>query len=178
MTRLRSLALVPLLAVALVGALLAGRALAATAATSATAGAPACGDADIAVTAGNPQGAAGHGSVVLRFQNIGGARCTLRGYPGLDAIGRHGHVLAHAKRTLHGYMGGAAKVRTVLVRRDHDASAVVEWLNAAKNGHACRFSLSVDATPPNTGYTEHLARQVSLCGLQVHPVVAGRSGQG
>jgi hypothetical protein len=179
MSVLRSVVLAVVTAVALVAALLVGRIAVASALTAphANAAAHRCGDADIAVTATGSQGAAGHSSFVLEFDNISGVRCTLRGYPGLDAIGKQGHVLAHAQRRLHGITGGASKIRTILVKPGHFASANVGWANAAADGGDCTFSHSVNATPAGTGYTVHLAKSVSICDLEVHPTVAGTSGQ-
>ena len=179
MSVLRSLLLAVLTAAALIAAVVVGRVsiAAASAATPAPAAAHRCGDDAIAVSATGTQGAAGHSSFTLEFQNISGVRCTLRGYPGLDAIGKQGHVLAHAKRQLHGITGGASRIRTILVRPGRFASANVGWANAAPNGGDCRFSKSVNATPAGTAYTVHLAKSVSICDLEVHPTVAGRSGQ-
>jgi uncharacterized protein DUF4232 len=151
---------------------------AAIAAASAKAATPACSNDSLAVTATRSQGATGHGNFVVEFQNISGVKCTLRGYPGLDAIGRQGHVLKHAKRTLNGFTGGTHHIRTVLVRPGKFASADVEWENFGPHGTNCKSSLSVNATPANTGYTVHLAKRVALCHLQVHPTVAGKSGNG
>jgi hypothetical protein len=173
MSRIR---IVLLALVLLVGAVL-GRAAIAAASTN-TSGPHPCGDAALAVTATRSQGATGHSNFVLEFQNISGVRCTLRGYPGLDAIGKRGHLLKHAKRTLNGFTGGAHHIRTVLVRPGRFASADVEWMNFGPHGTTCKVSLSVNATPANTGYTVHLAKQVMLCALQVHPTVAGKSGNG
>lgn len=171
MTRIRAL----LLVLVLLAAALVRGAVAASAAPAASASR--CGDASLAVTAGRAQGATGHGSFVVLFQNISGVRCRIHGYPGLDAIGRKGHLLKHAKRTLSGFTGGSRHgVPTVVLRPGRFASADVEWLNFASGGKSCTFSLSVNATPANTGYTVHLARSVSLCHLQVHPTVPGRSG--
>jgi hypothetical protein len=180
MSRLKNAAMTGLAATGVLAAAVIGHAAVASAAARppAAAGTHACGNDAIAVTATRPQGATGHGNVVLEFQNISGVRCSLRGYPGLDAIGKRGHVLAHAKRTKTGFTGGTKHIRTVVLRPDRFASADVEWMNFAPNGGDCTFSKSVNATPANTGYTVHLARSVSLCGLQVHPTVKGRSGNG
>lgn len=172
MSRIRSI----LLVLSLLAAVVVGRA--AIAAASAKAATPACGNDSLAVTATRSQGATGHGNFVVEFQNISGVKCTLRGYPGLDAIGKQGHVLKHAKRTLNGFTGGTHHIRTVLVRPGKFASADVEWENFGPHGTNCKSSLSVNATPANTGYTVHLAKQVALCHLQVHPTVAGKSGNG
>ncbi len=146
--------------------------------TAADAAAPACGNASLAVSATAEQGATGHANFVLRFRNKTTHTCTLFGYPGLDALNRSGAVIAHARRTLHGFTGGSTQgLQTVVVRPGRYASADVEWMNFNPNtAGSCRFSHSVAATPANTAHTVHLARSVSVCRLQVHPTVAGRSG--
>jgi hypothetical protein len=157
------------------GALIAGGILAT--ASDAAAATPACGNGSLAVTRAPSQGAAGHGAFWLLFRNASHTTCSLRGYPGLDALDSHGNVLAHAQRTLSGYMGGPGVVNTVLVAPGGFASATVEWLNFnPSNGTNCRFSTSVATTPPNTTHTVHLPVSVSICRLQVHPTVAGTSG--
>jgi hypothetical protein len=162
-------------ALAVGGALIAGGILATAGAAGAAV--PACGNSSLAVTRAPSQGAAGHGAFWVLFRNVSHTTCSLYGYPGLDALDSHGHVLAHAQRTLSGSMGGPGVVHTVLVAPGHFASATVEWLNfnpvTAGN---CRFSSSVATTPPNTTHTVHLPVSVSICRLQVHPTVAGTSG--
>jgi hypothetical protein len=116
---------------------------------------------------------------VLLFKNIGHSTCTIFGYPGLDALNASGHVLAHAKRTLSGEMGGARAVRRITVRSGRYASATSEWLNfnPVTTG-ACTFSKYVATTPANTTRSVRLRVSVSICRLQIHPTVAGTSGQG
>ena len=157
------------------GALITGGILA----TAGEAGAavPACGNSSLAVTRAPSQGAAGHGAFWLLFRNVSHITCSLRGYPGLDALDSHGQVLAHAQRTLSGYMGGPGVVNTVQIAPGRFASATVEWLNfnPVTSGN-CRFSTYVATTPPNTTRTVRLPQSVSICRLQVHPPVAGTSG--
>ncbi|MDT4916567.1 MAG: hypothetical protein QOH89_1267 [Pseudonocardiales bacterium] len=140
--------------------------------------APACGGNSLAVTATREQGATGHGNFVLLFRNTSASPCTLFGYPGLDAVNASGGVIKHARRTLTGFTGGSSHgLQTIRVRPGQYASADVEWLNFdPATAGACRFSHGVAATPANTGNTVHLARSVSVCRLQVHPTVAGRTG--
>ena len=139
---------------------------------------PMCGNAAIAVSAGPDDSGAGHGSFVLLFRNRIAHACTLYGYPGLDALNATGGVIKHARRTLNGYSGGTTHgLQTVRVAPGRYASATVEWLNFnPQTAGACRFSASIAATVPNTAHTVVLDRSVSVCRLQVHPVVAGRSG--
>lgn len=170
MTTLRTHAAVLVASVALASA-----GLVATAATAEAA--PACGNSSLTVTHAHTQGATGHGSVVLLFKNTSHAMCTLYGYPGLDALNASGHVLAHARRTLRGFAGGAHTESTVSITPGHFASATAEWMNFNPvTSGSCTFSHSVATTPPNTTHTVHLAVPVSVCRLQIHPTVAGTSG--
>ena len=141
---------------------------------------PACGNSSLSVSATPAQGATGHGSFVLLFKNTSAATCTVYGYPGLDALNSSGHAIAHATRTLSGFAGGSPSgIHTVTVAPSHFASATVEWMNFNPvTSGPCTFSASVAATPANTSHTVQLNRQVSVCALQVHPTVAGFSGNG
>jgi hypothetical protein len=147
--------------------------------TAASAAPHACGNAALAVTASHEDGAAGHGSLVVRFRNRTTHACTLFGYPGLDALNASGGVIKHARRTVRGFAGGSSDgLQTIRVAPGHFASATVEWLNFnPATAGACRFSASIAATPANTSHTVVLDRSVSVCRLQVHPTVAGRSGR-
>lgn len=144
---------------------------------SATTPVPSCTGALIAFSHGPSQGATGHGNVVLRFTNISQRTCSLRGYPGVDAVGRHGGVLGHARRTLNGFTGGASAVRTIVLHSWQSASADLEWHNFDfRTSQGCRFSASIAVTPPNTYRTFHRNLSVSVCDLQIHPVVKGTTG--
>jgi hypothetical protein len=145
---------------------------------TAASAAPSCGNASLAVTATAEQGATGHGNFVLLFRNKTDHSCTLYGYPGLDALNKAGDVIKHAKRTLTGFTGGSTQgLQTILVKPGRYASADVEWMNFnPTTGGSCKFSHSVAATPANTSHTVHLKRSVSVCRLQVHPTVAGKTG--
>jgi hypothetical protein len=158
-------------------ATLAGAGLVAAAGPAGATTAPACGNSAVAVSYTHPQGATGHGSFVLRFKNVSAHTCSLYGYPGLDALNSAGHVLAHAARTMHGFAGGAHVKAAVNISPAHYGSATVEWMNFNPvTSGACTFSKSVATTPPNTTHTVHLPVSVSVCSLQVHPTVAGTSG--
>jgi hypothetical protein len=136
-----------------------------------------CGGGALKITHSRPDAGMGHGFLVVRFRNTGRSACTLRGYPGFDALRRNGTVLAHAKRTLRGQTG-AARIATITVAPAHVASASVEWLNFnPTTAGPCAFSHSIAVTAPNTFRTVHFPVSVSRCGLQIHPVVKGRSGR-
>ncbi len=162
-----------LVAVATLGALTASAFTAGTA----SAATPACGNTSLAVTHTPSQGATGHGSLVLLFHNSSHATCTLYGYPGFDALNRAGQAIAHARRTLHGFAGGATAVRTVTLAPGAFASAVAEWMNFNPvTSGPCAFSTAIAVTPANTSHTVRFGQSVSACSLQIHPTVAGTSG--
>jgi hypothetical protein len=156
---------------------LTGGALAIAAAPAGAASVPACGNQALAVSHSHPQGATGHANVVIRFRNTGYSACSLKGYPGLDALKANGHVLAHAKRTLNGFTGGAHSIKKIVIQPGHYASADVEWMNFNPTTSGdCKFSKSIATTPANTSDTVHFKISVSKCRLQVHPTVAGKTG--
>lgn len=162
-----------LVVLATAGALTAA-ALTATSAVASAATGSRCGDASLAVTRTYVDSGAGHSWMSLVYRNVSAHTCTVSGYPGLDAVGPKGHVLAHAVRTLAGYGGGAHHVGSVRVRPGGYASAGVEWLNFnGATGGSCRFSAAVKTVVANTNQVHRLPVSVSVCGLQVHPTVVG-----
>jgi Protein of unknown function (DUF4232) len=177
MTATRRTRMTALIALAACAALTAGGLLALSPSADARSSVAACSNSSLAITHTPTEGATGHGSFVLLFRNVSHHTCTIHGYPGLDALSASGHVLAHARRTLHGFAGGAGSVRTVTVTPGTFASATAEWMNfnPVTSGH-CTFSKSVATTPANTTHTVHLAVSVSVCDLQIHPTVDGTSG--
>jgi hypothetical protein len=138
---------------------------------------PACRGALIHIAHTVPEGAMGTSAMVLRFRNISQSTCSLYGYPGLDALRNNGTVLAHAKRVRDGSVGGARRIRTIVLEPNHLASASVQWYNFnPTTGGACAFSAKIAVTPANTSTTTKFPVSVSKCGLQVHPTVAGKGG--
>lgn len=137
----------------------------------------ACQGALIHVSHTAPEGAMGTSAMVLRFRNISQSTCSLYGYPGLDALRSNGTVLAHAKRVKEGSVGGAPRIRTIVLQPNRVASASVQWYNFnPTTGGACAFSAKIAVTPANTSTTTNFSVGVSKCGLQVHPTVAGKGG--
>lgn len=147
--------------------------LAAAATTAAASSAPRCGNGSLAVTRTYVDSGAGHSWMALIYRNTTSHSCTVFGYPGLDAIGSEGHVLAHAARSLSGY-GGGGRLGTVTIRPNGYASAGVEWLNFnGRTSGSCRFSAAVNTIVANTTRVHRLSVSVSVCKLQVHPTVGG-----
>jgi hypothetical protein len=172
MTTLRTRAL----ALAAGGALAAAGLLTSTTAAQAAPPAPACGNSALQVTHTPAEGAAGHSGFFLLFRNVTSHTCSLRGYPGLDALNAHGHAIAHAHRTLGGF-GGPSSINTINVKPNHSATALVDWANFNPHtGGSCRSSAAVATTPANTGDTVRFHISVTVCGLEVHPTT-GSAGQ-
>jgi hypothetical protein len=161
------------LALAAGGALVAAGLLTGTTAAQAATPAPACSDTSLLVSHTPVDGAAGHSAFMLLFRNVSSHTCSLRGYPGLDALNSSGHAIAHAHRTLGGF-GGPSSIKTINVKPNHTAAALVDWANF--NGHtggSCRSSAAIAATPANTGDTVRFKLSVTVCGLEVHPTTGG-----
>ena len=132
------------------------------------------------MTAGAPPGggAAGHTGVVLHLLNNSHYRCIIYGYPGVDGTNGGGHSVAHAARTLDGYLGGCrcTRLRGVLVAPGQSASALVEG-DVGGSGDCDRFrGLLVIA--PNTYDSTPISIAPHSCDFQVHPVVPGDTGEG
>jgi hypothetical protein len=146
-------------------------------APSAGAAVPACGNTAIAISHSGVDAGMGHTVVVLLFRNVSGQPCSLVGYPGLDVRNGAGHVIAHARRTLSGYVAATTAVRSVTILPGDFASASVESdaFNPV-NGAYCGASASIATTPPNTTHTVVFPVSIYLCQLEVHPVVAGTLG--
>lgn len=157
------------IAAVVAGAAVAFGGLAGVAAGPAQASTPACGNTSLGVSTTFTQGGAGHSWMALIFRNLTHSACTLRGYPGLDALNGAGHVLAHATRT-----SGGVGVHTITVPAGGYASAAVSWLNFNPvTSGPCTWSASIATTPPNTTHTVRRAVSVSVCELQIRPTVAG-----
>jgi hypothetical protein len=149
-----------------------------------------CSAADLKVTAGAAQAAAGHSSLVLLLTNSSHASCFLRGYPGVALQLRGGRVY-NAARVMTGYMGGDAALSPARVQlaSGATASALIEWLHFPRDGSAtvtaadCAGDQAVRllVTVPDQTTSARLAPPgpaSPICwGFEVHPVVAGRAGQ-
>jgi uncharacterized protein DUF4232 len=160
------LALIPVVAVAAAAAL-------AVPATAHAVPLSACSDGDVIVSSGKASSGLGHRALTLVFSLApGAAPCTLTGYPGVDS--GDGGPLAHAERTLSGYMGGVRTDAppTVTLTATQPAHAVVEGDAFNPNGDdSCPNYTSLRVTPPDT--TDTMTVRPGLlgaCHFQVHPV--------
>ncbi|MCV7382152.1 DUF4232 domain-containing protein [Mycobacterium alsense] len=137
---------------------------------------PPCWSEQIAVSASQTQGAAGHRGLTLVFALAGGAEpCTLSGYPGVDS--GNGGPPIHARPTPRGYMGGlpagVEEPPTVTLSLSTQGQAVVEGLATDADGHQCPNYTDLAVTPPNIVQVYTVPATIDACRLEVHPVTAG-----
>ncbi|MFC1420506.1 DUF4232 domain-containing protein [Streptacidiphilus cavernicola] len=138
------------------------------------AGAAACTGSQIAVSAGQSNGAAGHIGARVIFKNTSSAACTLYGFPGVAGLDAAGKQQVQAKRTTNGYLGSAS-ASTVLVAPGATASALVGGVDVPSgNLTSCPSYPALLVTPPGTKTSTKVALQMPGCPtLVVYPVVAG-----
>lgn len=147
-----------------------------TTSTPTTEGPRACADGSIHVSVGKQGAGLGNNFTVLLFRNVSAQACELRGYPGVTPYVRSERGTP-AKRTTTGYFGNA-KVRAVLLRPDHFASAMVNGSDTP-TGHkrSCPTYTSLRVTPPNLYRSVTLETKIPACArLSVEPVTSGKQG--
>lgn len=140
---------------------------------------PACTTAQLKISWKGIPGGLSHAALVLLFENTG-ARCALRGYPGIDGIDADGNVTAPARRTPNGYLGGPdtpGEPAAVDLAPGQTASALLEGSSGPLAGEpACPHYEALLVTPPDETHSVRLSTEYSLCDLEVHPVVSGGTG--
>jgi len=152
--------------------------------TSGPAGTPECTALGLTITATTGPSGGGHQSELLRFSNISGHTCFMRGYPGVAQL--HGsQTLQNATRTRSGYLGGlpsGQSIPTVVLESGHSAAALVEALDAAPNGsQACKGAGATGllVTAPDQTSNTNLPSLLTACAdFQVHPVSSASSDAG
>jgi hypothetical protein len=119
--------------------------------------------------------------LLVVYRNTAAVACTVSGYPGAAAVDLAQKTLADAERTATGGLGGLGSATAVppivTLPAGQSASAVIEWSVPAGSGASCVSAADLLSTPPNTTATTSLGVSGVICGLQVHPVVSGRSGK-
>lgn len=145
----------------------------------ARAGSRACAAGQISVSVGQSNAGLGHLGEPLVFENVGSAACALSGYPGAALAGPGGRQV-QARRTPDGYLGGlspsSAAAPVVRLRPRQTASALLEGEDSTAAGETCPTAAALLVTPPNSTVTSRVARPLSMCDPQIHPVVPGTSG--
>jgi len=120
-----------------------------------------------------------HEGVLLRFAPFDTSACTLYGYPGVAGLDVNGKQVLQATRTPNGYLGGVqgGKPGTVTITSLTPASALVEGDAAHAAGTTCPPLVALLVTPPGLHTSQQVEAAPPACGgLQVHPVVAGVTG--
>ncbi|HWU32932.1 MAG TPA: DUF4232 domain-containing protein, partial [Marmoricola sp.] len=117
------------------------------------------------------QGAAGHVTLILLFNNVGTTACKIYGYPGVDLLSKTGKVVAHAQRTLSGMAGGATGLTAITLAPGKSASALLEASDVPQGSITDCGSYSLNVTPPGQ-YVAVPATPATMpkCDLQIHPV--------
>ncbi|HLH65067.1 MAG TPA: DUF4232 domain-containing protein [Solirubrobacteraceae bacterium] len=121
---------------------------------------PACSSAGLVTwldTQGN--GAAGTIYYTLNFTNLSGARCTLRGYPGVSAVDLRGRQLGNAASR-----NRIGRVRTVMLGPGGTAHAVLGIVEAG-NYSNCHFAAAAGLRvfAPNQTRSQHVPFPFQAC---------------
>ena len=134
----------------------------------------------------DPQGAAGHRTLILAFNNVSTTTtCSMSGYPGVDLIDSNGNTVVHLAQTLRGMAGGLSSgltvPQTVVLPPGGSASALVEATSLPPNGYTSCGEYNLLVTPPGMQPGPHISltpgpETMPGCEAQVHPVVAGMGG--
>jgi hypothetical protein len=130
----------------------AAAALIAPAAGSAAPAKPACRTSQLVVWLNGENGTAGTTFYTLNFTNLGNGACTLRGYPGVSALGLNGRQLGSAASRTNG-----TKVKTVTLQgvtsNGNDTATATLGIVEAGNFPAARCRPTAGAAlrvfPPN-----------------------------
>jgi hypothetical protein len=115
-----------------------------------------------------------HRSVELNFAlKPGAAPCVLAGYPIVDV--EHGVSVLTAEETPRGYLGGLPAgvdlPPTIALGPGARARAIVEGPATDSAGHACPTYSDIRVTPPAATMVLTFRTSISVCSLQVHPVI-------
>jgi hypothetical protein len=141
-----------------------------------------CTSSRLAVTAGQSNAGLGHIGVPIELRNTGPVACWTKGYPQVAFVNAAGRVVAHARQTPSGYLGGLrtgnATPPLVTILPGKQASALVEGSNFnVKTGGSCPEYRSLLVTPPSGSRAVRVPLKFPGCpGIQVHPVVPGAQG--
>lgn len=126
---------------------------------------PTCHTSNLRLSVGRVTGGAGSSFYPIRFTNVSGHTCLLRGYPGVSVLDRHRHQIgAPATRNPH-------RVVTVKVRPTRTVSAVVRTNNPGV-GPSCRPTSSfIRVFPPASTQAVLIHFHLRVCGaFEVNPV--------
>ncbi|AEV84311.2 hypothetical protein ACPL_3416 [Actinoplanes sp. SE50/110] len=141
--------------------------------------APNCTSAKLKITMDPAEGATGHSMARVHFRN-NGTTCWFRGYPSVVAYTASGAKVPVAQ-TPRGFAGGQApgsdEISPLLLEKGDVVSAVVEALNAGKDGRACTPVTKLKVSPPHQSRSATVAWSGGCADFQVHPAFRGTTGQ-
>lgn len=141
-----------------------------------------CVAAQLTITVGDIEAGLGHRGGPLLFENTGTQSCVLSGYPSVTLADSEGTTIEVASQTLMGYMGGLNSsdgvLPVVVLVPGEVASALVESLNWTSDGDGCPSGMFLLVAVPGDATTTQVAWAGGCSSVQVHPVVAGTTGQG
>jgi hypothetical protein len=144
--------------------------------SSSSQGSPAeCKKASLSVTLGAHDAATGHRSITIVFRNTGSVACRMAGYPGVDGLAADGSLVAHAARTMTGFMGGVRGTTppVTTLRPGESTSATVEGTASTPDGSSCAGIKQLLVTAPNDTASTRLPWDTDVCGnFQVHPITS------
>jgi hypothetical protein len=143
--------------------------------------AAACTAQSLSVTGSAASGGDSHAGLVIVYTNTGQIPCSMSGYPGLAILSAAGKQIIQATRTPSGYLGGIRNGKppfaTVLLDAGGSASALVEGQVVNNTGKTCPTEHALLTTPPATTAPIKISATTVFCGqVQIHPIVAGKSG--
>ncbi|GAA1741700.1 DUF4232 domain-containing protein [Luedemannella helvata] len=137
---------------------------------------PRCAAGNLAIVARDAGRSGGQHGVVLIFTNAGDGPCRFYGYPGVAGLDAADKQITQARRAKSGPLGGLPEDRPIPhidVAAGQAASALLE----AADG-ACEPFAGLLVTPPDETQSFRIAWPSKGCAdLQVHPIVAGVTGQ-
>ncbi|WP_328926802.1 DUF4232 domain-containing protein [Streptomyces sp. NBC_00190] len=128
--------------------------------------APTCRLADLELTIGEPQGAAGSVLYPIEFTNTTSRTCSLRGYPGVSVVdAKHRQIGTSAIRTGESY-------NTVSVFPDDTVTATFRTNSRSVVPDCRQKSAAVKVYPPASGLAEEIPYRLRVCGaFEISPVV-------
>ncbi len=140
-----------------------------------------CTAQSLRVSGSAASGGDSHAGLVLLFTNTGQIACSMAGYPGLAILNAAGKQVIQARRTPSGYLGGIRSGKppfaAVLLQAGGTASALLEGQVVDDAGKQCPTEHALLTTPPATTVAIKVMATTVFCGqVQIHPVVAGRTG--
>ncbi|MEO5680271.1 MAG: DUF4232 domain-containing protein [Acidimicrobiales bacterium] len=151
-----------------------------TSGSDAASGVPAaCITAQLTISSQAVEGGLDHGGTVLVFENLG-RPCLLAGYPGVETEDSAGKIVGMVTRSPRGYLGGlneGASTPYLELDRGEAASALTEGRTAGTpGGSPCPSYVALRVIPPKEAQSVRLPSEQSLCYLEIHPFIPGRTG--